>query len=171
MKRLHPIILLALAAVASCSDLSGPVNEQTADLNAARARWKSQNLHTYGATLQTLCFCANTDRLLVVVVNDAVVGAFDLDAGQYVDLARAKSVDQLFDTIQDAIAQRAAQLTVQYDATAGFPSQTNIDYKASVADDEVTYAMSNVHPITPQVAQSLTESRLRSPRGEDPHRP
>jgi hypothetical protein len=38
---------------------------------------------------------------------------------------------------------------LQYDAAKGFPTEIDYDGAALIADDEIFYRVSDVHPITP----------------------
>lgn len=133
----------------SCGDAVGP-QRQIADLEAAHQRWRAQNLHTYAFTLQRACFCANVDPLYVAVVNDTVVGVLDFQTGAAVDLQLGRTIEDLFTFVQTAIGRGARLIRVEYDAAKGYPSEIDYDGAAQVADDEIVYHISDVHPITPQ---------------------
>jgi hypothetical protein len=131
---MNPLRLAALSLLAvamSCRDSLAP-QRQTSDLEAARQRWSAQNLHTYAFTLQRSCFCGNVHPLYVAVVNDTVVGAFDLETGTWVDRQLGETIEDLFTFVQSAI------------------------------DDEISYRVSDVHPIAPQTPLQL-QRRVEEP--------
>jgi len=134
----------------SCTDTLSPGPRQIRDLEIAHQRWVARNLHTYAFTLQRSCFCANIHPLYVVVLNDRVSGVFDLEVGEYVDLQFGETIEDLFTFIQNAIAHHAHIIRAEYDALGGFPAQIDYDGAAMTADDEVSFRISDVHPITPQ---------------------
>jgi hypothetical protein len=138
-----------LFAAISCGDATGP-KRLTGDLEAARDRWRAQNLHTYAFQLQRSCFCVNTHRLFVAVVNDAVTGVLDLDTGEFVDIRLGETVDGLFTFIQDAIDRHAELIRATYDPAQGVPTAIDYDGAARIADDEISFRITNVHPIEPQ---------------------
>jgi len=138
----------SLALAASCSDALAP-SRQTTELEAARQRWRTQNLHTYAFTIQRSCFCANVHPLFVVVLSDTVAGVLDLQTGTSVDRQLGETVEGLFTFIQNAIDRPAKKIDVRYDAAKGFPTDIDYDGAAQIADDEITYRVSDVHPITP----------------------
>jgi len=140
--------LALLLAAASCSDATGPRRDAT-ELRAARQRWQAQNLHTYAFTLQRSCFCVNVDPLYVVVVNDTVAEVLNLKTGTMQDLRSGDTVDGLFAFVQNAIDHRAELIRADYDSAKGFPTQIDYDGAAAIADDEITYRASDVHPIAP----------------------
>jgi hypothetical protein len=140
--------LALLSAAASCSDATGPQHDAT-ELRAARQRWQAQNLHTYAFTLQRSCFCGNVDPLYIVVVNDTVAGVLDLQTGAAEDLRSGVTVDGLFAFVQSAIDHHAQLIRAEYDGAKGFPTEIDYDGAAAIADDEITYRATDVHPVTP----------------------
>jgi len=149
MKALRLAAISALVAVTSCSDAVAP-QRQIVDFEAAHQRWQAQNLHTYAFTLQRACFCANVHPLYVAVVSDTIAGVLDFETGTWVDRQLGKTVEDLFTFVQGAIDRRAARIDVAYDPARGFPTQIDYDGAVLLADDEVVYSISDVHPITPQ---------------------
>ena len=141
-----------LVAAISCGDATGPGHAIT-DLEAARQRWQAQNLHRYALTIQRSCFCANVHRLYVLVLADTVTAVLDLETGEGVDRHLGVTVDGLFTFIDDAITHHARLIRADYDASKGFPTEIDFDGAAQIADDEVFYRISDVHPVfslTPQ---------------------
>lgn len=148
MNALRLACLFVLIAT-SCTDSVAPRFETT-DLQAAHQRWRAQDLHTYAFTLQQNCFCGNIHPLYVAVVSDTIVGVLDFETGAWVDRKLGKTVDDLFAFVQSAIDRRAQRIRVEYDTARGFPRHIDYDGAAQIADDEIVYSASDVHPITPQ---------------------
>jgi Family of unknown function (DUF6174) len=151
---MNPIRLAGLAllvAVISCRDAIGPEHPAT-DLEAARQRWQAQNLHTYAFTLQRSCFCTNVHHpLYVLVLSDTVAGVLDFETGEWIDRQLGVTVEGLFSFIQNAIDRPAQLIRAEYDAAKGFPTEIDYDGAAQIADDEIFYRVSDVHPVTPQL--------------------
>ena len=150
---MNPIRLagFALLVVAmSCSDAVGPGHAVT-DLAAARQRWRAQNLHTYAFTIQRSCFCANIHPLYVLVLSDTVAGVLDFETGEWVDRQLGETVEGLFTFIQNATDRPARLIRAEYDHAKGFPTEIDYDGAAQIADDEIFYRVSDVHPVTPQL--------------------
>jgi hypothetical protein len=141
------LFLLAIA----CSDATGPERPQIRDFETAHQRWQAQNLHTYAFTLQRSCFCANVHPLYVLVLNDGVAGVFDLETGTFVDSNLGETIEDLFSFVHNAIDGHARLIRTEYDAARGFPTAIDYDGAAQIADDEIFYHISDVHPVTPQV--------------------
>jgi len=162
-KRFFSVALVALAT--ACSDAASPAAKTkipVSELEAARQLWKAQNLHTYAFLLQRSCFCGNTHPLFVVVVNDKVAGVLDFQTTESVDPTLGQTVDDLFTFIQNAIDRPARLIRANYDEVKGFPTEIDYDGAAQIADDEIFYRASDVHPIAPPPGTSLSD-RIRRP--------
>jgi uncharacterized protein DUF6174 len=138
--------LTLLAVAASCGDATAP-GRQVTDLDAARQQWRAQNLHTYAFTIQRSCFCTNVHPLYVLVLSDTVAGVLDFETGQWVDRQLGETVEGLFTFIQNATDRPARVIRADYDATRGFPTEIDYDGAAQIADDEIFYRISDVHPV------------------------
>ena len=130
--------LVSLAALAACSDLTGP----KAELTDARERWESRRLSQYQYKFQRICFCIEeTTRAVTIRVQGGVVTAAwylaDNSPVPAEDLRFYPTVDQLFETIEDAIDRDPARLEVEYDRATGHPTRIDLDYSEQVADDEL----------------------------------
>jgi hypothetical protein len=143
------LVGLALLVVAiSCGDAIAP-EQRITDLEAAHQRWRAQNLHTYAFTLQRACFCGNVHPLYVLVLGDTVAGVLDFETGAMVDRQLGETVEDLFRFIQTAIDRPAHLIRAEYDAAKGFPIEIDYDGAAQIADDEIFFHVSDVHPIPP----------------------
>ena len=142
-----PLLVLAM----SCRDAVGP-DRRLSDLETAHRHWQAQSLHTYAFTLQRGCFCTNIHPLYVLVLGDRVAGVFDLETGTFVDPELGKTIEGLFTFVQNAIDGHAQQIRVVYDAAKGFPAEIDYDGAAQIADDEISYRITDVHPVTPQAS-------------------
>jgi len=157
---MNPLRLAGLASLAvaiSCGDATGPGRQPTpTDLEAARQLWLAQNLHTYAFTIQRGCFCANIHPLYVFVFSDTVAGVLDLQTGESVDRQLGETVDGLFSFVQNAIDGHAQMIRAEYDAAKGFPTEIDYDGQAQIADDEISFRVSDVHPVSPSLVRLVT---------------
>ena len=143
------LLLLAALALSSCS-LFGP-DEKHTNLDAARQRWEAQRLTTYSYVAQRLCFCAAELFPARIVVEDGAVKAVhDPQTGEPLRLpdgrlaleaepAAYRTIEGLFDLVEEARRAEADQLDVTYHPTYGYPTEISIDYVRGMADDEVTF--------------------------------
>jgi hypothetical protein len=140
MKRLA--LFLLTFGLAACEAATAPDPNQ--ELVSARARWLAQGSASYSYELTRGCFCVLAGRPIIVTVeNGSVVEAEYADSKTAVDAAfldYLETVPDLFDKIDDAIVRRVASLVARYDPTYGYPTRIEIDYSATVADDEITYS-------------------------------
>jgi hypothetical protein len=148
MNRIRLACLALLVVGSSCADATGPGHQPT-DLEAARQLWREQNLHTYAFTIQRSCFCTNVHRLYVYVLSDTVAGVLDLETAETVDRQLGETVEGLFTFVQNAIDRHAQVIRAEYDAVKGFPAEIDYDGEAQIADDEISYRVSDVHTVPP----------------------
>jgi hypothetical protein len=140
------------------SDIFGPGSKLTS-LDSARERWRQAGLHDYSFTFQAICFCAYTQPLRVLVMSDSVYAVTDPQTNQPVPRGVAKTVDGLFDFVDRAIHDKAHQIEATYDGGRGYPTRIDYDGSQNVADDELTYLISNLLP-SGFASERATESRL-----------
>jgi len=146
--------LVSLVVAISCSDAIGPAHQIT-DLEAARQRWREQNLHTYAFMIQRRCFCANVHPLYVFVLSDTVAGVLDFETGEWVDRQLGETVEGLFTFIQNATDRPVQLIRAEYDDAKGFPTEIDYDGAAQIADDEIFYRVGDVHPVPPVTGLSV----------------
>jgi hypothetical protein len=152
---------MLLVFAMSCKDAIAPMRpvQHPTDLETAHQLWRTQNLHTYAFTLQRSCFCGNVHPLYVFVLSDTVAGVLDLsDVEKVVDRRLGVTVENLFSFVQSAIDRPARLIRAEYDATKGFPTQIDYDGAAQIADDEISYRISDVHPVAPPARASSVPS-------------
>ncbi|MEB4591692.1 DUF6174 domain-containing protein [Candidatus Thiothrix sp. Deng01] len=123
-------------------------------LDANRQKWESQPLADYSFTLQRSCFCrGDAIRPVNIEVADGkVASATFADTGEPLpeDLDYNKlTVNDLFDTIQQAITDGAARVDVSYDQQSGVPASIYIDRSEQIADEEVGFTISNFRAAAP----------------------
>ena len=141
---LRILLFVAPLLVAGCSDLSGPDGAR-GDLDANRRRWESRGYATYQFTIRKLCFCFMTDALRATVVDDSVVSVVVVSTGAPVDVKFAPTtINDLFDFIEQGLANHSAVLDVTYDPDLGYPRTIVYDGAVNAADDEINFTVSNV---------------------------
>ena len=122
------------------------------DLNNARAIWRATGPASYTYRYQRTCFCPieATRQAIVTVRNGVVESAVYADDGQPVDpqfIEHFRTVDVLFDMLQEAIANEASTITVSYDPTYGYPLSAYVDYDPNMADEELRFTAGELEPI------------------------
>jgi len=136
--------ILISATFFACSSSN---NQERDELARMEAKWDELGRNSYQINSQIICFCPSIEEVVMTVVDDQIVEAFYSLSGDNLtnqQLDGLRTVRQHFDIIDDATSRNAEHLDVEYHATFGFPTLISIDYSERVADDEVTYRLSNL---------------------------
>jgi hypothetical protein len=140
--------LLATAALLVSTACSSPTG--AGEPTEARLRWAARGPASYTVRVARSCECLSPEMTgpVVVVVRDGVVASRSYaGSGAPVGASLAEhfpSVEEAFARIDAARRQNVARLVVRYDPTLGFPTEIAIDVDATMADDEVTYTLSDL---------------------------
>ena len=123
-----------------------------ANLDAARARWKSAAIASYEYGYNKYCDChrESPPETVVTVRGGTVTGVRHRPVGTTVEVPAADknlqyywTVDGLFELIASALA-RGVQVRAAYDAELGFPREIYIDYDTNLIGDELDLRMTAV---------------------------
>jgi hypothetical protein len=103
----------------------------------------------YTYTMGMQCFCANIDQeYRITVVGGDVTDVTWATAGDGHEVGDAVSDEYLGVTIQDIIDRandtKAAKVTVDWPAGQDYPNSVYIDQNIKLADEEITYLISDV---------------------------
>ena len=135
------IVLTAVLLLAACGDsTTAPVNR----LGEQRALWASQGLADYTFDVRKDCFCYFVADARVTVVGGVITGVTDIATGDALgpDLMKAfRTINGLFDLVQDAYNRNAHEVHVEFDPSRGYPTQIGIDYVLIIADDEIDFTL------------------------------
>lgn len=117
-------------------------------LAAARKQWVDHLPASYSFTWMQGCECIG-DMTRPIRIS---VTAGQLTTAVFVDDQRAVgepvrgallTIDGVFDKIQNAFDQGAAEVTVDYDPARGYPRSVFVDYSRQVADEELSLQISD----------------------------
>ena len=130
----------------------GPADREVElrDLVAARARWNANGVSDYDVTAQPQCFCRFTGPARIVVRGGVVVRGTLIATGQPLDsvsLSGYRSVERLFDVLEDAVRTHAHRIDASYNSQYGFPQHFFIDYSQMTADEEYGYQLDDFTPL------------------------
>ena len=157
MKKLLLVVLaLVLSACSSVANAGQPKSE----LDLAREKWQAANISHYRFNLFISCFCIfNENMPLVIEVNNGEVVSMEYQNGNEIDpqflelFNRYATIDKLFEGLASGFDfagddQGAAEkVTVEYDATYGFPTKIDIDFIEQAIDDELYLTISDFEPL------------------------
>ncbi len=138
------VMIVNIMPVYGNGDNNSPLIEA---LKENRQLWRSQHLQNYEFIYEQQCFClppANTP-LKVSIKDDKIIKVVNLTSNQEItDLNFPKTIEQLFDIIDEAIKRHADEILVTYDSSLGYPNTVAIDYQKILADEEVSYTVKNL---------------------------
>lgn len=117
------------------------------NLNDAKALWKNAAKTSYTMHQTRSCFCGpdSTRPMTFDVANSSIVTGSavyaDASGGKLSDEILSRNslytVDAAFASIQQAIDEKADSITVEYDATTGYPKSIYVDRSQMIADEEL----------------------------------
>ncbi len=125
-----------------------------ADLAAARARWQGIGLRHYQYRYRIGCFCPGPLDVVMEVFDNRIVEMRSPETGLPVTPPVVQlffTVDGLFDYIENALGY-AEIVNVQFDPVTGYPTEVFIDGSLLVADDELWVNVSDLRPLTSELA-------------------
>lgn len=142
--------LFLLLAFSACDDETTAPPASTA-LEKARARWEQGGFDSYEITQRRNCFCMlGGQPVRLLVFRDSLVSGMNLADSTALtaeQLSWYKSIDQLFEFLGAIDPARVAHFEARYDSTFGFPEHFWIDYDTRIADEEIGYDCSDLHPL------------------------
>lgn len=125
-----------------------------AEFEANKQKWLDNRPQNYNYTLERSGFISPDARAPVnlTVNGNEVVDAKFVTPGQTTDGNPVPdfnqlTVDDLFNTVENAINSAAAEVRVTYDETLGHPTSIFIDQDRRIADEEIFLNASNLKPV------------------------
>ena len=122
------------------------LGEIQAELNNNLSKWASKSVTDYQYTFRWSCFCTEdfVKPVIISVRNGMINTVVYVDSGNSVDeshFGRYRTVEELFDFIQDAIDEKAYEISVSYDPELGYPTSASIDYSKGIIDEEMAFTV------------------------------
>jgi len=128
--------VLLLAACGSDSP-TAPVNH----LGEQRALWASQGLTDYTFSVRRVCYCQFVGDVRVTVKDGVITGVTELASEVTRDPETFRTIDGLFDLVQDAYDRDAHEVQVEFDPSRGYPTRIWIDYVLMIADEKMGFTL------------------------------
>ena len=146
LNRLLSLGLIVTAILTMLMTASGQTSQMQQIFDKNHQKWASRNIKNYQYTFNWRCFCTpDYVKPVILSVRDGAIDSVKYaDNGAAVDKAnyeKYRTVESLFDMIQEAIDKKAAKIQVTYDAKSGYPLSAFIDYSASIADEEKGFSV------------------------------
>jgi hypothetical protein len=141
-------LALLLLLLTACGDGFFATTRGIPDFREARARWRLAGIDDYTMLLRRDCYCPWVGPVRVTVRDNVVVARIVVETGQPLAPAIADlypDVDGLFALLESAIAD-ADLVRATYHHRYGVPVDLRIDWRATVADEEVGYVVTDFAP-------------------------
>jgi hypothetical protein len=162
------ILIAALALVPAFAQGGG--QDRVEHLARARDAWKQAATGRYELVVAVRCFCfagQRPERFRVEGGRAFALAALDAENAKFFE--RYNTVDKLFAVIEYAIRMKAEVVRATYHPALGYPTSASIDYSRKVADDELTFEITELQPIAPGDPDEVTASpAVRSLLGAPP---
>jgi hypothetical protein len=133
----------------ACSAIAGASGNQS-EIEQNKEKWQDQGISHYRYHLTLSCFCAfNQDMPLIIEVQDGKVVSMEFQSGKEIDpnllelFNKYSTIDRIFAELEADLNGAADKVTVEYDATYGFPTKADIDFIEEAIDDELYLTVSN----------------------------
>ena len=129
--------LTTLLLLGACASPTTPEN----DLADYRTLWEAQRLTDYTFDVVRNCFCLARADVRVTVQGEVITGVTELASEVARDPELFRTIDGLFDLVQDAYDQNAHEVQVDFDPGRGYPTRIWIDYVEMMADEEMGFTL------------------------------
>ena len=129
--------LTALLLLGACASPTTPGN----DLAEYRALWEAQGLTDYTFDVRRVCYCQFVGDVRVTVKDGVITGVTELASEVARDPDTFRTINGLFDLVQDAYDRNAHEVKVEFDPSRGYPTQIWIDYVRMIADEEMGFTL------------------------------
>ncbi len=133
------IALLSLTLL-SCGKSRSPVNSTTSD---HKALWASHATPAYVVEQARSCFCPGPHGFIrLTVVGNKIVKGVESESNYPLtidELKRYKTIDELFEFIDEVEKYQPEIFQVKYDSIFGYPRSVYVDWNREVADEEIGF--------------------------------
>ena len=135
--RYIPLTAALLLAACGGDSTTAPANH----LGEQRALWASQGLTDYTFDVVRICYCQFVSDVRVTVKDGVITGVTELASEVARDPELFRTIDGLFDLVQDAYDRDAHEVQVEFDPGRGYPTRIWIDYVLMIADEETGFTL------------------------------
>ena len=129
--------LTTLLLLGACASPTTPEN----DLADYRTLWEAQRLTDYTFDVVRNCYCLGRADVRVIVKDGVITGVTELASEIARDPETFRTINSLFDLVQDAYERDAHEIQVEFDPGRGYPTRIWIDYVEMMADEEMGFTL------------------------------
>ena len=148
MKKLLFLFTLMALILTACA--AAAVSGSQTEIGQNKEKWQDANISHYRYSLHMSCFCIFVENMpLVIEVQDGEVVSMEFHNGNEIDPSllelfnKYATIDRLFAELEAGLNGAADKVTVEYDATYGFPTKAEIDVEEMAIDDEMYLSISD----------------------------
>ena len=148
MKKLLFLFTLMALILTACA--AAAVSGSQTEIGQNKEKWQDANISHYRYSLHMSCFCIFVENMpLVIEVQDGEVVSMGFHNGNEIDPSllelfnKYATIDRLFAELEAGLNGAADKVTVEYDATYGFPTKAEIDVEEMAIDDELYLSISD----------------------------
>jgi hypothetical protein len=141
-KILLAVLLLCVVTSPGCK--KNESSPETKSLSDAKALWETSNISNYSFKSKMNCFCVDVSKYEITVTNKIITSVKN-EQGQNIQFANKnlKTIDELFEYLQNSLEKNPYKATIIYDQTLGFPTSIYIDFDQQMIDEEIGYTISD----------------------------
>jgi len=139
------ILIVVSLFILSCSkkeeNLAPLESPAMIEMRKQKAIWEARKIKSYTIEHTKLCYCIDRGRYKLVVKNNVIESAFNLNSNKFEDpnvINGLKTIDQLFTFIESTLKVNPYFSLIEYDKT-GFPTRASFDINIQIADEEMEY--------------------------------
>ena len=119
------------------------------ELDLNRTKWTSAMVSDYQFNFRWICFCAleSMAPVNITVRENKIDSAAFVEGGAPVavgGLGGYRTIDGLFDLLQEGIDKNAHSISVDYHPELGYPIDVWIDYEEATADEELGFEIDSL---------------------------
>jgi hypothetical protein len=145
MKNLLKILIL-LFAIGCSSEDSVTLDSVEMEFSTAIKKWNNSNINSYSYILTVSCYCLDTEPNSIEVIDNKITKVnSNLVTPEQLnnDYWNVKTVDELFNIIDEKLKDDPFIFTLKFDQTYGFPIDIYFDMDEMIADEEIGYTISD----------------------------
>ncbi len=124
-----------------------PIPDALALLMQNRAMWNRIGATRYRMLEGVRCYCNLAHLVSIEVLDDQIISIRDVWSGAEVAGPlpdNYRTIDGIFDLIEDAIRTQADRISVTYGPDVGAPLEVYVDYDRALQDEEIGYSISEL---------------------------
>lgn len=141
----HSLFLIITLLMLSCSKQEESItpleSPELIEMRKQKAVWEARKINSYTIDNIKLCYCMDAGRYKLVIKNNIIQSAYNIDTNQNVelkDLKGLKTIDQLYTFIETTLKAKPYFSLIEYNKE-GLPTRASFDINQLIADEEIEF--------------------------------